>query len=164
LGYQEHKIALSVKEIAKEILYVRGTVIGESKVWSETNVSGTAGRNNTNVNISSTTTTWTSFMMALENGKEREVSFSANIGQDKLGRNRLAHILNISIYANRVYCFCRQNVIPISYHLGVSYWYFRLSQFLQICSPVSPESCFDYSRYGRLNTPLCMFLGEERPR
>lgn len=69
----------TVAALSDEITYHKGEVVSAPQTWSETTVSGggSTGKKST-APVTSSTTTWTSFVIQKENGKEYLVKFPAS--------------------------------------------------------------------------------------
>lgn len=68
-----------IDKFKNEVRFVSGEVIGDSKLWAETHVRGSGGGQNGHLNISSSNSNWSSFLIETNDDKEIQIKFPMSL-------------------------------------------------------------------------------------
>ncbi|MEP6343139.1 MAG: hypothetical protein ABJ275_07465 [Maricaulaceae bacterium] len=118
----------------QEVRYLKGEVLNDPQIWSETKVSGGGGSGTghyrSNIRISSTVDTWTSFLIETDSGKEFMVKWpeSASV--------RKGHIVKVAVFRDETIAFVNEKTDTSRYltNLVVVKWWSEAKAFPSLVS------------------------------
>lgn len=112
-----------VDKLQNEVRYLKGEVLTDPQTWSETKVSGSGGGGSyghaSNISVSSKVTTWTSFVIATEEGKEFMVKWPESLSVRK------GHFLKAAVFRGNTIAYINEKTDTDGYliNLGLlKYW------------------------------------------